>query len=130
MFNLPFNPDRPLDRYSSRIGVMMSAAVISLLVCLPGSGAIAQEDASEDVVDGIVITGSRRQGRSPTDLPVPVDIIGADQLINQGPSNISELLRTATGASFVRYRVRCVQPGSRGASVRVGRKLSDPKSGP
>ncbi len=95
MFNLPFNPDRPLDRYSSRIGVMMSAAVISLLVCLPGSGANAQEDASEDVVDEIVITGSRRQGRSPTDLPVPVDIIGAEQLINQGPSNISELLRTA-----------------------------------
>lgn len=94
MFNLPFNPNRPLDHYSSRIGVMMSAAVISLLVCLPGSGAMAQEDASEDAVEEIVITGSRRPGRSATELAAPVDIIDADQLSSQAPNNISEMLRT------------------------------------
>jgi len=56
---------------------------------------VRAQDGADEVVDEVTVTGSRRQGRSATDLATPVDIIDADQLANQAPNNISEMLRTA-----------------------------------
>lgn len=44
--------------------------------------------------DEIVITGTRREGRSAADSPAPIDVIGADDFQNQGTSDMTELLRT------------------------------------
>ncbi len=92
MFNLP-NYLKRLQHYFlvGFVGVLPATA-ICLFTVLPVSEAVAQAD--DEAIEMIVTIGSRRQGRSATDLPTPVDTINAEQLANQGSSNISELLRT------------------------------------
>jgi len=75
-------------------GLSATLIVAIAFVAVPSGSALAQNDADDETVDEVTVTGSRRAGRSPTDLPAPVDIINSEQLSNQGPTNISELLRT------------------------------------
>jgi iron complex outermembrane receptor protein len=74
-------------------GVVSIAIAACMFVIAPVNVANAQ--GADEKLEEVTVTGSRRKGRSVTDLAVPVDIIGADQLANQAPSNISEMLRTA-----------------------------------
>jgi len=62
----------------------------------------AADDAAEDTEDEaaggfseeIVIVGSRAQPRSATESMVPVDVITAEDFVNQGDTDVSTLLRT------------------------------------
>jgi iron complex outermembrane receptor protein len=78
--------DRPL----ATALVLCTALIFSVV---PVSDVRAQ-DGADDALEEITVTGSRRPGRSATELPAAVDIIGSDQLTNQAPNNISDLLRT------------------------------------
>jgi len=57
------------------------------------SNAIAQEDGAEKDVEEVVVLGSRRAARSATDSAVPVDVIGGEDFVNQGDTDLSNLLR-------------------------------------
>jgi len=56
----------------------------------------ADEDAVDDDAQTMVIVGSRAAPRSIGDSPVPIDVIGADELQSNGASDMSTLLRTAS----------------------------------
>jgi len=75
---------------SVRVGLAVSAAA-SLTFALP---AVAQEDAKKaSVVEKIAIVGSRAAPRSIADSPVPIDIIGGDELGKGGNTDMLELLK-------------------------------------
>ena len=91
------NQEQSGDIYSPLLrrtlgGVVSIAMAASLFVATPANVANAQ--GAEEKLEEVTVTGSRRQGRSATDLAAPVDIIDAGQLQNQAPNNISEMLRT------------------------------------
>ena len=48
--------------------------------------------AVNEVVEEIVVVGSRRRDRSAADSPVPVDVIGGDEFAAQGDSNMDTLI--------------------------------------
>ncbi len=70
---------------------------------------VEEEAAFADV---IVVTGSRAQPRSATESMVPVDVISAEDFVNQGDSDVSNLLRTLAPS----YNVN-TQPISDAATV-------------
>ena len=76
------------------LGGIVSIAIAACLFAITPVN-VANAQGADENLEEVTVTGSRRKGRSVTDLAVPVDIIGADQLANQAPSNISEMLRTA-----------------------------------
>jgi iron complex outermembrane receptor protein len=80
-----------------RAQLAYSAAVAALgfLVSMgPGGVAHAQPGASEEE-DVIVVTGTRRDARSAADTPAPVDVIAAEELLDQADSDIQNILRTS-----------------------------------
>ena len=70
------------------------AAALALPAAMPAMAQeAAQESAAEDqMVEEIVVVGSRRQDRSAADSPVPVDVIGGDSLRNLGDTDMDSLL--------------------------------------
>lgn len=72
--------------------------VAALAFMLSGSKAQAQT-GSDEVIEEIITTGTRRAGRTATDMPSPVDVIDADRLLEQGDTDTINLLR-ATIPSF------------------------------
>ena len=60
-------------------------------VALPvASPALAQDE--EQLVEELVVVGSRRRDRSAADSPVPVDVIGGEDFRNQGDTDMDSLL--------------------------------------
>ena len=57
------------------------------------SQTFAADGAEEADVEEVVVLGSRRAARSATDSAVPVDVISGDDFINQGDTDLSNLLR-------------------------------------
>lgn len=55
----------------------------------------AQEAVADEALEEILVTGTRRQARSPLDVSSPVDVIGVDQLTNRGDIHIVNALRQA-----------------------------------
>ena len=76
----------------SPVYLAVSAAVLNLTPSLP---AFAQEPALEEVV----VTGTRAPGRSAEDLPVPVDVLSANDLENTGQTELGRMLQ-AIAPSF------------------------------
>lgn len=72
---------------------LLSLAAGALLLSQAPPAALAQTATEPAGVEQITVTGTRRQDRSPTDLPSPVDIIGADQLTDQGDTDTINLIR-------------------------------------
>ncbi len=66
------------------------ALVLSLLV-LPVAAPSALAQGAE-AIEEVVVVGSRRQDRSASDSPVPVDVIGGDEFTNRGDSDMDSLL--------------------------------------
>ena len=52
----------------------------------------AQAQAASDVIEEVVVVGSRRRDRSAADSPVPVDVIGGDDFAAHGDSNMETLI--------------------------------------
>lgn len=78
-----------------RRAIVRSALMSSAAFMLTSVSALAQtpnDTAADNVTDEIVTVGSRRPGRSPSDTPSPVDIVGAEQLTNQGGNNVIDLI--------------------------------------
>lgn len=75
---------------------------------------MAADDQAEDegFSDEIVVTGSRAQPRSVTESMVPVDVISANDFVDQGDTDLSTLLRTLAPS----YNVN-TQPISDAATV-------------
>ena len=71
----------------------------------------AQQDYTDDpemrTLEEVIITGTRRKARSPSDTPAPVDIVSSDLLMDQGGSNMIDLLSKVV-PSFTAH----VQPNS------------------
>ena len=77
------------------IRVALTTLLASTVALGVGSeDAIAQE-ASEQVsgaIEEVVVVGSRRRDRSASDSPVPVDVIGGDDFLAHGHSDMDDLV--------------------------------------
>ena len=72
-----------------------TALFISMFVPLSigfSSQTLAQDGAEEEVEE-VVVLGSRRAARSASDSAVPVDVLSGDELLNQGATDLSTLLK-------------------------------------
>ena len=72
-------------------------AAPTAFVLLVFSAATAQaeetgQQASTGPIEEVFVVGSRRQGRSASDSPVPVDVIGGDDFLAHGSSDMDELV--------------------------------------
>lgn len=73
-----------------------AAAVFGALTMGLSTGAVyAQTQPSADSEDTIVVTGTRRAARSAADTPAPVDVISAQELLDQADSDLQNILRTS-----------------------------------
>ncbi len=76
------------------------AALISLLFL--AQGVVAREDAEQQsagarpALEEIVVVGTRRTGARINDVAAPIDVISGDDLLNQGASDLDDLLRATT----------------------------------
>ncbi|MEM7351026.1 MAG: TonB-dependent receptor [Acidobacteriota bacterium] len=57
-------------------------------------GEAASEGEDAEFSEVIVVTGTRAEGRSVVESIVPIDVISADDFVNQGDTDVSNLLRT------------------------------------
>lgn len=82
---------------SRRFKLMLSAAAIMASVSgvLPAGVAYAQQAGASSEDDVIVVTGTRRAARSAADTPAPVDVISAEELLNQADTDLQNVLRTS-----------------------------------
>ena len=70
--------------------VIAASAAVSVVSVAP---ALAQEAGSDASVEKIAVVGSRAAPRSIADSPVPIDIIGADELTKSGNTDMLEILK-------------------------------------
>ncbi len=76
------------------------------------SGITTPTFAQEEVIEEIVTIGSRRQARSSADTVAPVDVISANDILDQASNDISDLIRTVVPS----YQVN-TQPISDAATI-------------
>ena len=72
---------------------LLRAALAGALLFSPFTvpAALAQEGAG--AIEEVVVTGSRRAGRSATQSAVPVDVLTGEDIANQGTSDMDDMLR-------------------------------------
>ncbi len=75
-----------------RLLVCGTAATLALPAVMPT--ALAQQQRADEPIEEIITTGTRRSERSASDSPVPIDVIGGQELVNAGANDLNELLRT------------------------------------
>ncbi len=91
----------------STTGLFMSISPIVVMA--------ADEDAAEDAaLEEIVTLGTRRQARSSSDTPAPVDVFSGDQLTSQGGTNLTDMLSTIMPS----YNVGTQPNSGTGTSIR------------
>ncbi|MFK8053561.1 MAG: TonB-dependent receptor plug domain-containing protein [Woeseiaceae bacterium] len=90
----------------SMLSLAVASALGSATMVAP---AFAQED---EAIEEVVVIGSRSRPRSVTESAVPVDVITADEFINQGGTDLSDLLRNVVPS----YNVN-TQPISDAATI-------------
>ncbi|MBL4617320.1 MAG: TonB-dependent receptor [Robiginitomaculum sp.] len=73
--------------------------VSALMVSAVSAPIALAQDAGVSEDDNIVVTGTRRKGRSAVDTPAPVDIISGADFINQAGGDLTDLVR-ATVPSY------------------------------
>lgn len=81
---------RSILRNTISMGAVVT--VISTLAVAPFASALAQTDEASTGGDVVVVTGTRRQGRTVADSPAPIDIIGQEALTNQGFTETNKAL--------------------------------------
>ncbi|MEM7360129.1 MAG: TonB-dependent receptor [Pseudomonadota bacterium] len=86
-------------------------AIAVALAALSG-GAVPSFAQTEEAIEEIVTIGSRRQARSAADTIAPVDVIAADDILDQASNDISDLIRTVVPS----YQVN-TQPISDAATI-------------
>ncbi len=89
-----------------------------LSLALPASVALTQQafaaDESDDFdeLEEVITTGTRAKERSITESPAPIDVIGGDSFVNQGDTDLSNLIRNVVPS----YNVN-TQPISDAATI-------------
>lgn len=78
----------------------VAMAITASLMSIPSTQAFAQEDsaaesAADNVVEKVIVTGTRMMNRSAADSPVPVDIISGDEFRQNSSADVQDMLRTA-----------------------------------
>ena len=73
-------------------GALALLALLALPVGTPSVLAQAVEAGTDAEIEELVVIGSRRQDRSATDLPVPVDVIGGSDFENLGSTDMDVML--------------------------------------
>jgi iron complex outermembrane recepter protein len=82
-----------MGRFESRNTLFATVMLLVFGLPLTSEPSAAQAADDEDVVDEIVITGSRRLASSPSDVPSPVTIIAVDDLRKQGSTDMVDMIR-------------------------------------
>ena len=77
-------------RINKRSGILLSLAVATAVVSPQQSFA-----QSDEMIEEIVTTGTRRADRSATDSPVPIDVITGTEFSQAASADVQDLLRTA-----------------------------------
>ncbi len=72
--------------------ILMGASAL-VMTAFSTTYAFAQEETVTE--DKIIVTGTRRTARSAADSPAPVDVITGKEFINQGATDMTDLLRLA-----------------------------------
>ena len=67
--------------------------ISAVLAASPVAPAAAQ-DGADEVLDLIIVTGTRRPGRTVSESPVPVDVFQGEKLQNMGTGDMDDILRT------------------------------------
>ncbi len=90
----------------ARFGVWgLSLAVATPLLMTPAIS-LAQEGADEGAIEEVIVTGTRREGVSPTETLSPVDIIGGDSLVDQATFDLTDsLTRIAPSLNTQRFPI-------------------------
>ncbi|MES2338071.1 MAG: TonB-dependent receptor [Pseudomonadota bacterium] len=73
------------------LAMSVSAVALSTPALAQDAPAAAAQDG-EITGDTVIVTGSRIGGRTIADSPVPIDVIGGDQLLNSGATETNKLL--------------------------------------
>ena len=73
-------------------GALAPLGLLALSIGAPTVSAQAPEAAPVAEIEELVVIGSRRQDRSATDLPVPVDVIGGSDFENMGSTDMDDML--------------------------------------
>ena len=78
---------------AERVIQLVSAALVAAFAMAAGT-TVAQEagGAAAGPLEEVVVVGSRRRDRSASDSPVPVDVIGGDDFLAHGDSDMDSLL--------------------------------------
>ena len=71
-----------------------AGAAIAIALGVP-TGVVHAQDGDAASNDVIITVGTRRDQRSAADSPAPIDVIGADEILNQGDNDIQNILRTS-----------------------------------
>ena len=66
------------------------AACISAALAVPAASSAWAQDGAEGVIEEIVATGTRREGKSPTETLSPVDILGGELLTQQATFDMTD----------------------------------------
>ena len=70
--------------------------VSALALIAPGLTSVAQaQQGSEEPIEEIITTGTRRAARSAADSAVPVDVISGQEFENMGTADLDDMLKTA-----------------------------------
>lgn len=79
----------------AQLNITAACAAIAAAMTLPAVPAQAQDDEVAEGGDVIITVGTRRDARSAADTPAPIDVIGSDEVLNQGDNDIQNILRTS-----------------------------------
>ena len=69
---------------------LLASSIVAVLPALAADRAVAQEGANQ--LEEVVVTGTRKEGLSPTETLSPVDLIGGETLVNQGAFDLTDSL--------------------------------------
>ena len=81
-----------LATLSLTVSALAIAAPVMAQSAGTGTQTIAQDGQTGDPQTDVVVTGSRVPGRTAANSPVPIDVIGGDQLKNSGYTETNKLL--------------------------------------
>ena len=81
----------------TRISVLWAPLLFSLSAAPAAQEQAGNEQqASQAIIEEIVVVGTRRKDANVDDVPVPIDVVSGQDLMNQGASDLDDLLRTTT----------------------------------
>jgi len=70
----------------------LTVAVAAALMTVSQAPLVAAQ--VEEVLEEVIVTGTRAPGRSAEDLPVPVDVLSAEELENTGQTEVGRMLQS------------------------------------